>query len=71
VRWQRTQTWIRPASAVPLGQPETAADLTTTAAEAAARSVFDLPSFVLGDEVYFGNDRLVLLRHALLKARAT
>jgi 2-hydroxychromene-2-carboxylate isomerase len=30
-----------------------------------------VPSFVLGDEVYFGNDRLVLLRHALLKAPLT
>jgi 2-hydroxychromene-2-carboxylate isomerase len=27
-----------------------------------------VPSFVLGAEIYFGNDRLVLLRHALLRA---
>jgi hypothetical protein len=25
-----------------------------------------VPSFVVGHEVYFGNDRLPLLRHALL-----
>lgn len=51
-----------------LAQPETAAELASTVAEAAARGVFGVPSFVLGEEVYFGNDRLVLLRHALLSA---
>jgi 2-hydroxychromene-2-carboxylate isomerase len=51
-----------------LEQPETAAQLTATVEEAFARGVFGVPSFVLGDEVYFGNDRLVLLRHALLRA---
>ena len=50
-----------------LADPATAAQLTSTVAEAAASGVFGVPSFVLGDEVYFGNDRLVLLRHALLK----
>jgi 2-hydroxychromene-2-carboxylate isomerase len=53
---------------VTLEQPETTAQLTATVEEALARGVFGVPSFVLGDEVYFGNDRLVLLRHALLKA---
>jgi 2-hydroxychromene-2-carboxylate isomerase len=51
-----------------LEQPATAAQLAATVEEALARGVFGVPSFVLGDEVYFGNDRLVLLRHALLKA---
>jgi 2-hydroxychromene-2-carboxylate isomerase len=51
--------------------PETAADQAATVEEAVARGVFGVPSFVLGDEVYFGNDRLVLLCHALLKARFT
>jgi 2-hydroxychromene-2-carboxylate isomerase len=50
-----------------LAHPETAARQASTVEEAAARGVFGLPSFVLGEEVYFGNDRLVLLRHALLK----
>jgi 2-hydroxychromene-2-carboxylate isomerase len=54
-----------------LEQPETAAALTATVEAAMALGVFGVPSFVLGDEVYFGNDRLVLLRHALLKTRAT
>jgi 2-hydroxychromene-2-carboxylate isomerase len=53
-----------------LAHPETAAQLVSTVTEAAARGVFGVPSFVLGDEVYFGNDRLVLLRHALLTAAA-
>ena len=48
-----------------LVQPETAASLMATVQEAVARGVFGVPSFVLGDEIYFGNDRLVLLRHAL------
>ncbi len=52
-------------------QPETAADLAATVEEAVARGVFGVPSFVLGEEVYFGNDRLVLLRHALRKTCVT
>jgi 2-hydroxychromene-2-carboxylate isomerase len=52
-----------------LDEPATAGDLAATVEDAVARGVFGVPSFVLGDEVYFGNDRLVLLRHALLTAR--
>jgi 2-hydroxychromene-2-carboxylate isomerase len=51
-----------------LEQPETASQLAATLGEALARGVFGVPSFMLGAEVYFGNDRLVLLRHALLRA---
>ena len=54
-----------------LEQPETAAGLATTVQEAVARGVFGVPSFVLGDALYFGNDRLVLLRHSLLRAGGT
>jgi 2-hydroxychromene-2-carboxylate isomerase len=50
-----------------LGQPETATRLTATVEEAATRGIFGVPSFVIGDEVYFGNDRLPLVRHALLQ----
>ena len=50
-----------------LADPETSAQLASTTAQAVARGVFGVPSFALGDEVYFGNDRLVLLRHALLR----
>jgi len=34
-----------------------------------AAGVFGVPSFVVGDRVYFGNDRLPILRHVLLKDR--
>jgi 2-hydroxychromene-2-carboxylate isomerase len=54
-----------------LDQPATAADLAATVEAAVALEVFGVPSFVLADEVYFGNDRLVLLHHALLKALLT
>jgi 2-hydroxychromene-2-carboxylate isomerase len=50
-----------------LGQPETWARLTATVEEAVAADVFGVPSFVVGGEVYFGNDRLPLVRHALLQ----
>jgi 2-hydroxychromene-2-carboxylate isomerase len=49
-----------------LNDPETAARLAGTVADAIAAGAFGVPSFVVGDEVYFGNDRLPLLRHALL-----
>ena len=52
-----------------LGHPETAAGLAATVEEAAARGLFGVPSFLVGDEVYFGNDRLPLLRRALLQDR--
>jgi 2-hydroxychromene-2-carboxylate isomerase len=51
--------------------PDTAARLTATVEEAAACGLFGVPSFVVGDEVYFGNDRLPLVRYALLQARLT
>jgi 2-hydroxychromene-2-carboxylate isomerase len=50
-----------------LGDPETAARLAATVKEAAAHGIFGVPSFVVGDETYFGNDRLPLVRHALLQ----
>lgn len=34
--------------------------------EAVARGMFGAPAFVLGDDLYWGNDRLDLLRHRLL-----
>ena len=54
-----------------IDRPETAADLAATVETASALGVFGVPSFVLGNQVYFGNDRLVLLRHALLKEPLT
>jgi 2-hydroxychromene-2-carboxylate isomerase len=52
-----------------LAHPDTATELTSTVEEAAARGVFGVPSFVVGDEVFFGNDRLPLVRHHLLAQR--
>jgi 2-hydroxychromene-2-carboxylate isomerase len=53
-----------------LEQPETAAALRATLEEAAGLGVFGVPTFVLAGELYFGNDRLVLLRHALRQRQA-
>lgn len=53
-----------------LGHPGTAARLAATVEEAAARGLFGVPSFVVGDDIYFGNDRLPLLRHALLQMQS-
>jgi 2-hydroxychromene-2-carboxylate isomerase len=54
--------------AAALDDPETAAALAATVAEALAAGVFGVPSFVVAGRVYFGNDRLPILRHMLLKA---
>jgi 2-hydroxychromene-2-carboxylate isomerase len=50
-----------------LDDPQTAAALAATLAEALAAGVFGVPSFGVGGRVYFGNDRLPILRHMLLK----
>ena len=50
-----------------LRSPETEARLETTAREAHQAGAFGVPTFVVGDEVFFGNDRLPLLRHHLQK----
>ena len=34
--------------------------------EAAQRGAFGVPTFIIGDRMFWGNDRLVLLRHQLL-----
>jgi 2-hydroxychromene-2-carboxylate isomerase len=55
--------------AAALDEPATTADLAATVAEALAAGVFGVPSFVLDGQVYFGNDRLPIVRHVLLKDR--
>jgi 2-hydroxychromene-2-carboxylate isomerase len=52
-----------------LEAPETATALAATLAEAQALGVFGVPSFVARGQVYWGNDRLPIVRHMLLKAR--
>jgi len=48
-----------------LAAPETAADHAATIADALAVGVFGVPSFVVGGQVYWGNDRLPIVRHRL------
>jgi 2-hydroxychromene-2-carboxylate isomerase len=52
-----------------LVDPDIAARLAATVEEAVALGLFGVPSFVIGDEAYFGNDRLPLVRYTLLNER--
>jgi len=45
--------------------PETDRRLKATAKDAYERGAFGVPTFFLGAEMFWGNDRIVLLRHAL------
>jgi 2-hydroxychromene-2-carboxylate isomerase len=45
--------------------PAVKAELRATTEEAVARGVFGAPSLFVGDELFFGNDRLVLVESAL------
>jgi 2-hydroxychromene-2-carboxylate isomerase len=50
-----------------LRDPATAAELEAVTARAHAAGVFGVPTFVVGNELFWGNDRLVLLREHLKK----
>jgi 2-hydroxychromene-2-carboxylate isomerase len=52
-----------------LEAPETTAALAAIVADAQALGVFGVPSFVVDGQVFWGNDRLPILRHMLLKDR--
>ena len=54
-----------------LAAPETAQAHAATLAEALAYRVFGVPSFVVAGRLFFGNDRLPILRHTLLKVGTT
>jgi len=54
-----------------ISQPDIKATLKTNTDEAIARGAFGVPSFFVNDDMYFGNDRLDLLRLAVLAAKAT
>ena len=45
--------------------PATDEELRNTAAEAHRRGAFGVPTFFVGDRTFWGNDRLVLVRHYL------
>jgi 2-hydroxychromene-2-carboxylate isomerase len=51
-------------------QADIKAQLKTNVDEAIRRGAFGAPTFFVGDDMYFGNDRLPLVRSAVLRARA-
>ena len=54
------------AFAALVADPDVKARLTATTDEAVARGVFGAPSCFVGDDLYFGQDRLDFVREALL-----
>ncbi len=46
-------------------QPSIDDELAATTREAFERGAFGVPTFFAGDRMFWGNDRLVLLRHHL------
>jgi 2-hydroxychromene-2-carboxylate isomerase len=51
-----------------LDEPETGQLLAATAEEAFRRGAFGVPTFFVGEELFWGNDRLVILMHRLAKS---
>jgi 2-hydroxychromene-2-carboxylate isomerase len=54
-----------------IARPDIKDQLKANTDEAIRRGAFGSPTFFLGDDMYFGNDRLPLLRAAVLRARST
>ena len=52
-----------------LDDPATAQELSATIAAAHQIGAFGVPTFVVGNEMFWGNDRMVLLRHFLARAK--
>jgi 2-hydroxychromene-2-carboxylate isomerase len=52
-----------------LGDKQTKEMLAATASEAFRRGAFGVPTFFVGDEMFWGNDRIVVLKHWLAKQR--
>jgi 2-hydroxychromene-2-carboxylate isomerase len=50
-----------------IGATEIKDALAATTAEAVARGVFGAPTFFVGDQMFFGQDRLDFVRAALVK----
>jgi 2-hydroxychromene-2-carboxylate isomerase len=53
-----------------IAQPAIKAQLKANTEEVIARGGFGSPTLYLGDDMYFGNDRLPLLKAAILRKRA-
>jgi len=52
-----------------LADPQTDEQLAITAREACARGAFGVPTFFVGAQMFWGNDRIVILKHVLSKQR--
>ena len=52
-----------------IAQPAIKEQLKSNTEEVIRRGGFGSPTLFLGDDMYFGNDRLVLLRAAILRQR--
>jgi 2-hydroxychromene-2-carboxylate isomerase len=52
-----------------VADPEVKAGLIATTEEAVARGVFGAPTFFVGEQMFFGQDRLEFVREALLASR--
>ena len=61
----------RDAFARALHDPETTVRLAENAREAHRRGAFGVPTFFLGERMFWGNDRLVILRHVLARRTAS
>jgi 2-hydroxychromene-2-carboxylate isomerase len=57
----------KPAFAAVLSDAETDQALRSAAEEAHRRGAFGVPTFFVGDQMFWGNDRVVILKHALTK----
>ncbi len=57
------------AFAALVADPEVKARLVATTEEAVRRGVFGAPTFFVGDEMFFGQDRLEFVREAVLASR--
>ena len=53
-----------------LADPEAERQLSETAQEAYRRGAFGVPTFFAGDQMFWGNDRIVILKHVLAKTAA-
>ena len=51
-----------------IGSPETASELARNIARARAAAIFGVPSFVVCGKAFWGNDRLPLVRQAIMEA---
>ena len=52
-----------------IARPDIKEQLKSNTDEAIARGAFGVPTFFIGDDMYFGNDRLALVRSALLRGK--